>query len=90
MCIRDRDYIARFGWVDRKTIWAEVVTRDHKHRTIFFADLPTGTAHQILDLSDEKFLDENYDVDVEQGSIVLTNWSDGHNHICLLYTSRCV
>jgi dipeptidyl-peptidase 4 len=78
-----QDYVARFGWVDRKTIWAEIVTRDHKHRTFYFAELPSGVAQQVLDLTDDKFLDENYNVDVDKGSIVLTNWSDGHNHIYL-------
>ncbi len=39
-----QDYIPRFGWVDRKTIWAEVVTRDHKHRSLYFADLPAATS----------------------------------------------
>lgn len=75
-----QDYIPRFGWVDRKTIWAEVLTRDQKHRSIYFADAG-GAIRQILDISDEKFLDENYDVDIDSGDIVLTNWSDGHNHI---------
>jgi dipeptidyl-peptidase-4 len=84
-----QDYIARFGWADRKTVWAEVVTRDHKHRTLHFADLSNnGAAHQVLDLTDEKFLDENYNVDVQQGTIVLTNWSDGHNHIYLYSYDR--
>jgi hypothetical protein len=26
-----QDYIPRFGWVDRKTLWIETLTRDHKH-----------------------------------------------------------
>ncbi len=37
----------------------------------------------MLELTDEKFLDENYDVSVVDGNIVLTNWSDGHNHLYL-------
>jgi dipeptidyl-peptidase 4 len=78
-----QDYIPRFGWLDRKTLWIETVTRDHKHRTIYFADAGSGLAHQVLDLTDDKFFDENYNVSVADGSIVLTNWSDGHNHIYL-------
>ena len=34
-------------------------------------------------LRDDKFFDEKYDVSVGDGSIVLTNWSDGHNHLYL-------
>ena len=83
----DQDYIPRFGWVDRKTIWAEVVTRDQKHRALYFAEAG-GATRQMLDISDEKFLDEGYDLDVDSGDIVLTNWSDGHNHIYLYKYDR--
>jgi dipeptidyl-peptidase-4 len=78
-----QDYVPRFGWVDRKTIWAEVVPRDQKNRILYFADLLSGTVIQMLEVSDEKFLDENYDITVDSGSILLTSWADGHNHIQL-------
>ena len=78
-----QDYIPRFGWVDRKTLWVESLSRDEKHRVIYFADPRTGIAHSVLEISDEKFLNENYDVNVEDGWIVLTSWSDSHNHIYL-------
>jgi dipeptidyl-peptidase-4 len=82
--VRDgQDYIPRFGWVDRKTVWIETLTRDHKHRSIFFADAATGQSHMVLELIDDKFLDENYNVLIDDGYIVLTNWADGHNHIYL-------
>jgi len=81
--VSGQDYIPRFGWVDPRTLWIETVTRDHKHRSIYFADAPSGQSHQVLDLTDEKFLDENYSVSVAAGKIVFTNWSDGHNHIYL-------
>ena len=38
------DYIPRFGWVDRKTLWIETLSRDHKHRALFFADADDGDA----------------------------------------------
>ena len=38
---------------------------------------------QRSQFSDEKFIDENFDVYVAHGCIVLTNWADGHNHIYL-------
>ncbi len=78
-----QDYIPRFGWADRKTLWVETVTRDHKHRDLYFADAATGQAHVVLQMSDEKFVDENYDVSVGYGDIVLANWTDGHNHLYL-------
>ena len=78
-----QDYIPRFGWVDRRTLWIETLTRDHKHRSVYFADAATGQAHLVLELIDDKFLDENYNLAVNDGYVILTNWSDGHNHIYL-------
>ncbi len=77
------DYIPRFGWVDARTLWVETITRDHHQRNIYFANAANGESHSVLQLTDDKFLDDNYDVSVGSGSIVLTNWSDGHNHIYL-------
>ena len=78
-----QDYIPRFGWVDDKTLWIETLSRDQKHRGIYFADLGSGDGRLALELIDDKFFDENYDVEVAEGGIVLTNWSDGHNHLYL-------
>jgi dipeptidyl-peptidase 4 len=78
-----QDYIPRFGWADRRTVWIETLTRDHKHRDIYLADPETGQSNRILQLSDDKFLDDNYSVWVDDGKIVLTDWNDGHNHIYL-------
>ncbi len=77
------DYVPRFGWVDRKTVWVETLSRDHKRRTLYFAGVDYGDAREMLEISDDKFVDENYDVAVGDGAIVLTSWSDGHNHLYL-------
>lgn len=77
------DYLPRFGWVDSKTVWVETLSRDHKHMALFFAETDYGEARPMLEISDDKFLDENYDVAVGDGAIVLTSWSDGHNHLYL-------
>ncbi len=79
----DDDYMPRFGWVDRKTLWIEVLSRDQKHRVLYFADAGYGDSRKMLEIDDDKFLDENYDVSVEGGAIVLTDWEDGHNHLYL-------
>jgi dipeptidyl-peptidase-4 len=81
--VAGQDYIPRFGWVDAKTLWIETVTRDHKHRDLYFADAAGGQARPVLQIADDKFVDDNYDVSVGSGSIVLTNWADGHNHLYL-------
>ncbi len=79
------DYIPRFGWVNSKTLWIETLTRDQKHRDLYFANADTGEARKVLEISDEKFLDDNYDVSIGDGYIVLTDWSSGHNQL-YLYT----
>jgi dipeptidyl-peptidase 4 len=78
-----QDYVPRFGWVSDKTLWIETLTRDQKHRDLYFADPGTGDARLVLEIKDDKFLDENYNVNVGDGFIVLTDWSDGHNHLYL-------
>ena len=78
-----QDYIPRFGWVDAKTLWIETLTRDQRHQDLYFADAETGQAHAVLQLTDDKFINDKYDVWVGSGSIVLTNWADGHNHLYL-------
>jgi dipeptidyl-peptidase 4 len=77
------DYIPRFGWVDRKTVWIETLTRDHKHKNLYFAELATGQVKSVLEQSDDKFFDDKYDITVQDGQIVLTSWADGHNHLYL-------
>ena len=78
-----QDYIPRFGWVDAKTLWIETLTRDQKHRDLYFADAATGQAHPVLQLTDDKFFNDKYDVFAGDGSIVMTNWSGGHTHLYL-------
>ena len=75
------DYIPRFGWVDRKTVWVETLTRDHKHKNLYFAEISTGQSKLVLEQSDDKFFDEKYDVNVQDSQIFLTSWADGHNHL---------
>jgi dipeptidyl-peptidase 4 len=78
-----QDYIPRFGWVNDKTLWIEVLTRDQKHRQIYFVDPFSGEGHLAIEISDDKFLDDNYEVSVGDGSIVLTDWTSGHNQLYL-------
>jgi dipeptidyl-peptidase-4 len=79
----NEDYIPRFGWADRRTLWIEAVTRDQKHRNIYLAEPDSGQSRLVLEISDDKFLDANYDVFVKDGFIVLSSWSDGNTHLYL-------
>jgi dipeptidyl-peptidase-4 len=78
-----RDYVPRFGWANAKTLWIETLARDQKRRDLYFADAATGDVAQTLEITDDKFIDDKYDVWVGEGSIVLLSWSDGYNHIYL-------
>ena len=49
-----QDYIPRFGWVNRQTLWIETITRDHKHRDLYFADAATGQSFRILEIDRRK------------------------------------
>jgi dipeptidyl-peptidase 4 len=76
-----QDYIPRFGWLNSHTIWAEVLTRNHKSKSIYFADSATGATKLALAEIAEKFFDEDYDLTVLDDQILLTSWRDGHSHI---------
>ncbi len=66
-----------------RPLWVETITRDHKHRNIYFADAASGDANSMIEIPDDKFLDDNYDISVGDGTIVLSSWSDGHTHLYL-------
>ena len=78
------DYIPRFGWIDKKTVYVEVLKRDHKHLEMYFADIATGQAVKVFTDDDPKFLDTNYDATfLSTGQLLWTSWRDGHAHIYL-------
>ncbi len=77
------DYIPRFGWLNAKTLWIETLARDHKKMMLYFVDLAMGTSKPVLTLTDDKFLDESYDLTFFASNFLLTSWRDGHNHIYL-------
>ncbi len=75
------DYIPRFGWVDPETLWIETLTRDHKHRSIYFADAQHGEAKLAYTETEQKYFNDKYDVEFTTGEFYLTSWQDGHTHI---------
>jgi dipeptidyl-peptidase-4 len=77
------DYAPRFGWLNNKTLWIETLARDHKKLTLYFADLSTEQCKPVLVRTDDKFLDDSYDIHFLEGNFLLTSWRDGHNHIYL-------
>jgi dipeptidyl-peptidase-4 len=77
------DYIPRFGWANAHTLWIETLTRDHKHRRLYFADISSGRTRLALEETDAKFFDESYDVTISGANILWTSWRDGHTQIYL-------
>lgn len=77
------DYVPRFGWLDAHTLWIETLTRDHKHRRLYFADASNGRTRLALEETDAKFFDETYDVTISGPNILWTSWRDGHTQIYL-------
>ncbi len=78
------DYIPRFGWVDRDTVWVEVLRRDQKRMDVYLADRRTGASHLLYTETDPKYLDTNYDVDfLPHGQFLRKSWSSGHTHLYL-------
>ena len=81
---QNNDYIPRFGWVDPKTLYIEVLTRDHQHLNLYLADAATGRTRLVHAETDAKFLDDNYDVTfLGGGRFFNTSWKDGHTHAYL-------
>lgn len=78
------DYIPRFGWVDSNTLYIEVLTRDHQHLNLYFADARTGKSRLVYADTDAKYLNDKYDMTfLPKGQFLTTSWRDGHTHIYL-------
>jgi dipeptidyl-peptidase-4 len=75
------EYIPRFGWVNPGTLWIETLARDHKHRSIYFADAQHGEAKLAYTEAEEKYFDASYDVEFTSTDFYLTSWRDGHSHL---------
>jgi dipeptidyl-peptidase-4 len=78
------DYIPRFGWVDAKTLYIQVLTRDQQHLNLYFADAASGQTRLVHSETDSKYLEDNYDITLlPHGRFLNTSWRDGHTHLYL-------
>ena len=76
------DYIPRFGWVNDHVVWVEVLTRDHKHMNIYFADTSSGEVRLALAQTEPKYFTMTYDVYlVGDHQFLIQSWRDGYTHI---------
>jgi len=78
----DNDYIPRFGWVNPRTVWVEVLTRDQKHENLYFADWKTGDVRLVLAQTEPKYFTTTYDVKfVGDHQFLILSWRDGFTHL---------
>ena len=80
----NNDYIPRFGWLDSRHLWVEVLDRDQRHTAIYFADADTGKIRKVMEEVSRDFTQGPYDVKfLPGGQFLWTSWRDGHTHIYL-------
>lgn len=76
------DYIPRFGWVNGNVVWVEVLTRDHKHLNLYFADTQTGQVKLALAQTEPRYFTMTYDVKfVGDHQFLIQSWRDGFTHM---------
>jgi dipeptidyl-peptidase-4 len=76
------DYIPRFGWVNPRVLWIEVLSRNHQHLDLWFADVHTGDLRRVLQQTEPKYFTMTYDVKfVGDHTFLILSWRDGHTHI---------
>jgi dipeptidyl-peptidase-4 len=81
---QNNDYVPRFGWVDAATLYIEVMPRDQKSRSLYFADVRTGQVREVYTDTDSKYLNTDYDVTMlPHGRFVASSWRDGYTHLYL-------
>ncbi|HEX6802615.1 MAG TPA: alpha/beta fold hydrolase [Terriglobales bacterium] len=83
----DKDiYIPRFGWLNRGTLWAEVLNRHQDQLDLYFIDAGSRKARKVLtESAPDSWINVNDDFTVmeSQGQFLWTSWRDGHTHIYL-------
>jgi dipeptidyl-peptidase 4 len=76
------DYIPRFGWVNANVVWIEVLTRDHKHINLYFADTRSDEVRLVLAQTEPKYFTMTYDVTfVGDHQFLIQSWRDGYTHM---------
>jgi dipeptidyl-peptidase-4 len=81
---QNNDYLPRFGWVDAATLYIEVMPRDQKSRSLYFADVRTGQVRKVYTDTDPKYLNTDYEVTLlPHGRFVASSWRDGYTHLYL-------
>ena len=81
---QNNDYVPRFGWLDAATLYIEVMPRNQKSRSLYFADVRTGQVREVYQDTDRKYMNMDYDVTIlPHGRFVASSWRDGYTHLYL-------
>jgi len=84
-------YIPRFGWLNRNTLWAEVLNRHQDQMDLYFIDAGSRKARKVLtEAAPDAWVNVNDDFTVleSRGQFLWTSWRDGHTHIYLYSYDR--
>ena len=79
---RSDDYIPRFGWVNSRVVWVEMLSRNQQHLDLWFADSRTGQI--ALRSRPDRAEVLQHDLRrkfVGDGQFLILSWRDGHTHI---------
>ena len=79
-------YIPRFGWLNRNTLWAEVLNRHQDTMDLYFIDAGSRKSRKVLtESAPDSWVKVNDDFTVmeSKGEFLWTSWRDGHTNIYL-------
>ena len=78
-------YIPRFGWVNKETLYVEILNRDQNQVDLYFVDVPSGHSQLMLSEKDDAWIMVNdaFQVLKSGDKFIWESWRDGHSHLYL-------
>ena len=78
-------YIPRFGWVNKETLYIQVLNRDQNQLDLYFVDLPSGRSQLMLSEKDDAWINVNdtFRILKSGDKFLWESWRDGHTHLYL-------
>lgn len=83
-------YIPRFGWINKETLYIQVLNRDQNQLDLYFIDVPTGHSQLMLSEKDDAWVMVNdaFQVLKSGDKFIWQSWRDGHTHLYLYRFSK--
>src|SRR5436305_1955492 len=78
-------YIPVFGWVNKETLYIQVLNRDQNQLDLYFVDVPSGRSQLMLSEKDDAWIKTNdiFRVLKSGDKFLWLSWRDGHSHLYL-------